>query len=174
MLHSMSEEKLLGNAAFSAGRYEEAITHYSAGLEQCGAERHVLLSNRSARHAALRQFWCALKDAEECTTLEPKWPKGHLRKGTAHLGLLNLSAAYGAYTKALEVSADDKTLSAINRGLASVDSVMTDMMRIAKSSELVDEAAHSGCSALRFLDAEAAVEASDPDSLAVLRHHTSC
>lgn len=36
-----------GNAAFSAGKYEEAITHFSAGID-VDSHNHVLYSNRSA------------------------------------------------------------------------------------------------------------------------------
>ena len=35
------------NTAFSSGNFEEAITHYTAGIE-ADAANHVLYSNRSA------------------------------------------------------------------------------------------------------------------------------
>ncbi len=38
-----------GNAAFSAGNYEEAIQHFTAAIEK-DPSNHVLYSNRSASH----------------------------------------------------------------------------------------------------------------------------
>jgi tetratricopeptide (TPR) repeat protein len=41
-----------GNAAFSAGKFEEAIEHFSQGIE-VAPQNHVLYSNRSAAKASI-------------------------------------------------------------------------------------------------------------------------
>ena len=50
MASSSDELKALGNAAFSGGRYQEAVTHFSAAVALDPAN-HVLYSNRSAAQA---------------------------------------------------------------------------------------------------------------------------
>ena len=51
---SGAELKVLGNAAFSAGRGREAVRLYTAALEAWrGADRHLVLSNRSAAYLRL-------------------------------------------------------------------------------------------------------------------------
>ena len=53
--------KAEGNAAFSAGRYAEAVTHFSAAIE-LDPTNHVLYSNRSAAQArAQGRLWRAAR-----------------------------------------------------------------------------------------------------------------
>ena len=49
---SLLPEQAKGNAAFSAGNYEEAIQHFTAAIEK-DPSNHVLYSNRSASHVRL-------------------------------------------------------------------------------------------------------------------------
>ncbi len=53
-----------GNAAFQAGRWDEAIQHFTAGIE-ADSSNHVLYSNRSAAEASKEDYAAALKDAEK-------------------------------------------------------------------------------------------------------------
>jgi stress-induced-phosphoprotein 1 len=53
-----------GNAAFSAGRFEEAVGHFSDAIK-VDEGNHVLYSNRSAAHASLKHFGAALDDAKK-------------------------------------------------------------------------------------------------------------
>ena len=62
-----------GNAAFQAGRWDEAIEHFTAGIE-VDPTNHVLYSNRSAAEASKEDYAAALKDAEKVwTRSEPAW-----------------------------------------------------------------------------------------------------
>jgi Flp pilus assembly protein TadD len=54
-----------GNAAFSAGNFEEAIEHFSKGIE-VAPQNHVLYSNRSAAKASVGMvdIWIEARNAE--------------------------------------------------------------------------------------------------------------
>ncbi len=56
-------------------------------------------SNRSAAHAALKQFEDALKDATVCTELDPFWAKGWYRRGLAQVGLERYRDAEESYRR---------------------------------------------------------------------------
>ncbi|KAK3258753.1 hypothetical protein CYMTET_32215 [Cymbomonas tetramitiformis] len=81
------EHKLLGNQAFSARAYEDALVGFSRAI-LFNPYDHLLYSNRSACWANLGRYIEALDDAMICTTLAPEFAKGWGRKGLAeyHLG----------------------------------------------------------------------------------------
>ncbi|KAJ3680301.1 hypothetical protein LUZ60_016579 [Juncus effusus] len=105
------EAKAKGNAAFSAGRFDEAIRHFSDAIV-LAPSNHVLYSNRSASYASLNKYSEALADAEKTVELKPDWAKGYSRLGAAHVGLGNAEAAVNAYEQGL-------TFDPANEGLKS-------------------------------------------------------
>lgn len=111
------EAKAKGNAAFSAGRYDEAIRHFTDAIALAPAN-HVLYSNRSAAYASLHRYSDALTDAQKTVELKPDWPKGYSRLGAAHVGLGNLDNAVAAYKKGLEY---DPANEALKSGLADAE-----------------------------------------------------
>lgn len=96
------EAKALGNAAFKARQYPEAVTHFTTAIA-ADPKNHVLYSNRSAAHAAAEEYKSALLDANKCIDLKPDWAKGHSRRGAAYVGLKNWRAAIAAYEVGLEL-----------------------------------------------------------------------
>lgn len=96
------EAKSRGNAAFSKGAYQEAISAFSEAIQHDPSD-HVFFSNRSACYAGLSQFKEALDDAEKCVELAPKWVKGYSRKGLALFRLGKLDEALEVYQKGLEL-----------------------------------------------------------------------
>mmetsp|Transcript_5922 Transcript_5922/g.10655 ORF Transcript_5922/g.10655 Transcript_5922/m.10655 type:complete len:570 (-) Transcript_5922:96-1805(-) len=114
---SADELKAKGNAAFSAGNFEEAITHFSAAIEVDGSN-HVLYSNRSACKASLKQYQDALEDANKTVELKPDWSKGYSRVGAAYAGLKQFDSAIEAYNKGLEL---DPNNSALQNGLKAAE-----------------------------------------------------
>jgi tetratricopeptide (TPR) repeat protein len=60
-----------GNAAFSAGRFDEAIQHFTAGIE-ADPTNHVLYSNRSAAAASKEDYSAALDDAKKARNKNKK------------------------------------------------------------------------------------------------------
>ena len=75
-----------GNRAVQAGNFEDAIDNYTTAIE-IDAGNHVLYSNRAAAYCSVNQFQSALKDAQKCINLAPKFAKGYGRKATALCGL---------------------------------------------------------------------------------------
>ncbi|XP_010264197.1 PREDICTED: hsp70-Hsp90 organizing protein 3-like [Nelumbo nucifera] len=115
----MAEEaKAKGNAAFSAGRFEEAIRFFSEAIS-IAPTNHVLYSNRSAAHASLHHYSEALADAKKTVELKPDWSKGYSRLGAAHIGLGSFDEAISAYKKGLELDPNNE---ALKSGLADAQS----------------------------------------------------
>ncbi|KAF8692985.1 hypothetical protein HU200_039353 [Digitaria exilis] len=105
------EAKAKGNAAFSAGRFEEAARHFSDAIALAPGN-HVLYSNRSAALASLHRYSDALADAQKTVELKPDWAKGYSRLGAAHLGLGDAASAVAAYEKGLALEPSNEGLKA--------------------------------------------------------------
>ncbi|EHA8588492.1 hsp70-Hsp90 organizing protein [Cocos nucifera] len=106
----MAEEaKARGNTAFSAGRFEEAIRHFSEAID-LAPTNHVLYSNRSAAYASLNRYAEALADARKTVELKPDWSKGYSRLGAAYLGLGSADEAVAAYEKGLGLDPSNEAL----------------------------------------------------------------
>ncbi|OVA02999.1 Tetratricopeptide TPR-1 [Macleaya cordata] len=115
----MAEEaKAKGNAAFSAGKFSEAIRFFSEAID-LAPTNHVLYSNRSAAYASLHQYTEALTDAKKTVELKPDWSKGYSRLGAAQIGLGNFEEAISAYKKGLELDPNNE---ALKSGLADAQS----------------------------------------------------
>nr|ADA68360.1 hsp organizing protein/stress-inducible protein [Dactylis glomerata] len=108
------EAKAKGNAAFSAGKFEEAAGHFTDAIALAPGN-HVLYSNRSAALASIHRYSDALADAEKTVELKPDWAKGYSRLGAAHLGLGDAASAVAAYEKGLAL---DPSNEALKGGLA--------------------------------------------------------
>ncbi|GFP81789.1 hsp70-hsp90 organizing protein 1 [Phtheirospermum japonicum] len=111
------EAKAKGNAAFSAGNFEDAVRHFTDAIN-LAPTNHVLYSNRSAAYASLNKFSEALADAQKTVKLKPYWTKGYSRLGAAHLGFHNYNDAVYSYKKGLDI---DPTNEALKSGLADAE-----------------------------------------------------
>ncbi|KAL5212497.1 hypothetical protein ABZP36_023344 [Zizania latifolia] len=115
------EAKAKGNAAFSAGRFEEAARHFTDAIALAPGN-HVLYSNRSAALASVHRYSEALADAEKTVELKPDWAKGYSRLGAAHLGLGDAASAVAAYERGLALDPSNEGLKA---GLADAKKAAT-------------------------------------------------
>ena len=113
--------KAKGNAAFSAGRYDEAISHFTEAIQHDPTDA-IFFSNRSGAYASLQQPQSALEDAERCLQLNPSFIKGYSRKGQALFSLNRLAEAKAAYEEGLKV---DPANSALKEGLEQVQSKLS-------------------------------------------------
>jgi len=91
-----------GNAAFSAGNFEQAVEAFDAAIA-VDPTNHILYSNKAAALTSLNKFEEALESAEKCIELQPGFVKGYSRKGGALFGLKRYEGAEEAYAKALEL-----------------------------------------------------------------------
>lgn len=70
----------------------------------------VYYSNRSAAYLMKGFKESALKDAEQCISMKPDWPKGYGRKGEALFALGRLPEALKAYEDGLKVDPSNQSL----------------------------------------------------------------
>ncbi|KAG2448193.1 hypothetical protein HYH02_006778 [Chlamydomonas schloesseri] len=106
---SSDELKAKGNAAFSAGNFEEAAKFFTEAIA-VDPSNHVLYSNRSASYASLKRYTDALDDAKKCVSLKPDWAKGYSRLGAAYHGLGEYPEAIKAYEDGLQRNANSEQL----------------------------------------------------------------
>ena len=103
------ELKERGNAAFAAGKHEDAAELFS----QCIAmdpDNEVYWSNRAAAYIGLKRFSDAECDARKVVALKPSWVKGWARLGAALLAQGDGGEAREAFQKALALEPSDVTL----------------------------------------------------------------
>ena len=98
--------KQQGNEAFAKKDYVEAIRIFTLAIDN-DPSQHVLWSNRSAAHCALRDYRTALGDAEEAIKLAPQWAKGYGRKAAALQGMQDYEEARKAYEACLRLEPDN-------------------------------------------------------------------
>ncbi|KAI5001363.1 hypothetical protein ZWY2020_026013 [Hordeum vulgare] len=100
------EAKARGNAAFSAGRFEEAAGHFGDAIALV-PDNHVLFSNAGGLAAsAIRRR----HDADRTVVLRPDWAKGYSRLGAPCLGLGDAVGTVEAYEKGLALEPSNAAL----------------------------------------------------------------
>jgi len=98
-----------GNAAFQAGRVEDAIKEFSTAIELDGTDP-VYWSNRSMAFASANQFDKALEDGNRAIALKPDWAKAYSRAGLALFKMNRLPEAKECYEKGLKAAPGDAGL----------------------------------------------------------------
>lgn len=102
-------KKDLGNKAFAAKDFDDAIAHYSDAIK-IDRTNHVYFSNRSASHGGKKDWKAAMEDAKECIKLNPAFIKGYYRLVTAQMELQELDAAISTVKQGLTVDPDNAQL----------------------------------------------------------------
>merc|ERR1740136_455127 len=112
-----------GNTAFQAKNFSEAIEHYTSAINIDGAN-HMYYHNRSAAYLSKGDNLIALKDANSCIGLKPKFAKGYSRKGAALHELKRYNDSISAYEAGLVECPGDKEI------LSGLDSVKKHKERV--------------------------------------------
>jgi len=102
-------KKNAGNRAFTQGKYEQSIQHYTEAI-QLLPDSHVLYSNRSAAYFQLKNWDKALEDAEKCISLDSQFPKGHFRKGQILMELNKKDEALASLRGARDLAPKDEEI----------------------------------------------------------------
>ena len=80
--------KELGNKAFAAFQFSDALKHYSSAIElSSDSPNHVYYSNRANCFLELQKFAEAILDCDKAIELCPSFAKSYYRKGKALLCL---------------------------------------------------------------------------------------
>ncbi|ORM41179.1 STI1-like protein [Babesia sp. Xinjiang] len=126
----MTDYKQLGNDAFKAGKFVEAVQHFTEAIKLNPSDG-ILYSNRSGAYASLGKYQEALDDATRCVSLKPDWPKGYSRKGLALYKLGKMDEARRAYQEGLRIDPNNEPLKA---GLRDIDTAANpELMYLAAS-----------------------------------------
>jgi len=94
--------KKLGNEAYEAKDYPEAIKLYTEAIE-LDPENHVYYSNRSVAYGMNKDWGKAKEDAEMCISKDKTFIKGYFRLCNSLLELKDLDGAIEALQKGLSV-----------------------------------------------------------------------
>ncbi|CAL4088706.1 unnamed protein product [Meganyctiphanes norvegica] len=96
------EEKEKGNEFFKAGKYPEAIKHYTEAIKR-NPDDPKIYSNRAACYTKLTEFNLGLKDCDMCIKLDPQFVKAYIRKGKILQGMRQYNKAQAAYQQAMDL-----------------------------------------------------------------------
>lgn len=92
--------KEAGNAAFKAGKYEEAVTWYSEAIKK-DPNVAVYYSNRAMALLKCGRYGAAESDCDAAIKLNPAMVKAYLRRGSSRLALGNLIEAKDDFERVL-------------------------------------------------------------------------
>eukprot|EP01061_Rhynchopus_euleeides_P006960 TRINITY_DN15926_c0_g2_i1.p1 TRINITY_DN15926_c0_g2~~TRINITY_DN15926_c0_g2_i1.p1 ORF type:complete len:315 (+),score=104.22 TRINITY_DN15926_c0_g2_i1:156-1100(+) len=123
--------KRQGNAAYEREQYARAITIYSQAirlLPDTDTEKYSLYSNRSAANLYSNNPGAALKDAEHCIRLNPKFAKGVMRKGMALEALKEWGDAKSVYQGLIDSMPKDPKAADAAEGIQRCTAAMDDQL----------------------------------------------
>ena len=124
----------MGNSAFTAGKFEEAIDHFTAAIT-LEPGNHVHYSNRSLSYAKLGKAHAALSDAIKCTRLCPSFGKGWFRLGVANDMLGRYADAVAALEQGLKLEPGHQQMeAALTRARSLVCSPGAEVKAVATSA----------------------------------------
>lgn len=109
-MEESDEFRTRGNTALKEGKIDEAIQHFTEGIEKYNDDVF-LLSNRSAAYGSKGEWGKALEDAQRATEIRPQWGKAHSRLALALFKLNRYEESIKAYNQALSCDPSNTELS---------------------------------------------------------------
>jgi DnaJ family protein C protein 7 len=105
-LKAQEDFKTKGNESFKKGAYQEALNHYTSGIQQDPSNRKVgsvLYANRALAQVKLKKFKDALNDCNKAIEWNPHYAKAFLRRGDIKMELQDFEGATRDYNQANEL-----------------------------------------------------------------------
>lgn len=102
-------KKELGNKAFAAKEYDEAIKHYTAAIA-IDSKNCVYFSNRSACYGGKKDWASSADDAKECIKFNPSFIKGYYRLASAQSEQNEFEAALATIKQGMAIEPDNPQL----------------------------------------------------------------
>lgn len=160
---TFTKEKDLGNAAFRAGKYHDAIQHYTAA-EAANPLSPIPPANRAMAHLKLQNFHAVKADASVALELQSAAPRQHahdalrvkilLRRASANRELMLLALAADDFAQVLQIDpshavaaaqlADLDDKHAVRPSLQSTPSVPSNHIQVVAESRNVNGGARAG------------------------------
>ncbi|KAL7525753.1 hypothetical protein ACHAXR_001142 [Thalassiosira sp. AJA248-18] len=151
-------KKELGNKAFAAKEYDEAIKHYTAAIA-VDSKNCVYYSNRSACYGGKKEWASAAKDAKECIKFNPTFIKGYYRLANAQSEQNEFDAALATIKQGLAIESDNPQL---QKQMRQVKAKRSNMRRAENaSSNTASSTAMPGGMPYRNLDSSTSKEVMD-------------
>ncbi|GCB67461.1 LON peptidase N-terminal domain and RING finger protein 3-like isoform X1 [Scyliorhinus torazame] len=97
-----------GNVLYKKNKPLAALQKYHQAIALAPKD-HLLLSNRAQINASMKYFEDALRDGNAACSVQPFWPKGHLRKAQALAGLQKMDKALTEYLICIALDSENKT-----------------------------------------------------------------
>ena len=121
-------ERELGNDAFKAQRYPDAVKHYQEALRRgppsANPDAHKIYSNLAACYTKLGAYPEGVKAADRCIDLAPTFVKGYSRKGALQFFMREYDKALATYEAGLKHDADSEELAeGVRRCVAAINRV---------------------------------------------------
>jgi len=105
------EEKERGNQFFKAGKYDQAIEKYTAGI-QCDPMNAMIPANRAMALLKKEQYGAAERDTSMAISIDKTYIKAYQRRASARIGLGKLEEAIEDFNKVLELEPPNKAAKA--------------------------------------------------------------
>merc|ERR1712013_241273 len=121
-------EKERGNAAFKAGKWDQAIERYTRGM-QLDPSNCVLPANRAMALLKKSQYGAAEADCTLALSIDPTYVKALQRRASAKTGLGKLSQAVTDYDEVLRLESGNKAAQAERSKLINRMKEMTTKMK---------------------------------------------
>jgi len=103
IINRQEEAKEKGNAAFKAGKNQEAVSQYTIGIDldpQNKTLSSTLYANRAAAYMKLKKFTEALADCNKAIALNENYAKAYLRRGEVRMELDDYEEATRDFNRA--------------------------------------------------------------------------
>ncbi|KAL0489184.1 Hsp70-Hsp90 organizing protein [Acrasis kona] len=114
------EARLRGNELFKQQKFPEAMKEYNEAIKR-DATKANLYFNRCSCYLKLGEPNYALKDAEKCLEIDPKYVKAYARKAQCHTMRKEYHKSIDCYNTGLELDADNAEM---KDGLLRVKSIV--------------------------------------------------
>eukprot|EP00584_Thalassiosira_punctigera_P006780 CAMPEP_0172543086 /NCGR_PEP_ID=MMETSP1067-20121228/13562_1 /TAXON_ID=265564 ORGANISM="Thalassiosira punctigera, Strain Tpunct2005C2" /NCGR_SAMPLE_ID=MMETSP1067 /ASSEMBLY_ACC=CAM_ASM_000444 /LENGTH=269 /DNA_ID=CAMNT_0013329425 /DNA_START=157 /DNA_END=966 /DNA_ORIENTATION=- len=152
-------KKELGNKAFAAKNYDEAIKHYTAAIA-LDSKNCVYYSNRSACYGGKKEWAVAARDAKECIKVNPSFIKGYYRLASAQSEQNEFEAALATIKQGLAIESDNPQL---QKQMRQIKAKRSSMRRAENSANTApsSRAAMPGGMPYRNLDSSISKEVND-------------
>ena len=104
---SADEVKNLGNKAFVAKNFNEALKQYTLAIEMStDSPNHVYYANRGNTYLALEMYQECIQDCDKAIQIDPNYIKSYMRKVKALISLKMFEEARQTVKDGLEVDPD--------------------------------------------------------------------